>query len=110
MIFYYIYQSDGFWFSPAVLQNYVLNAEQIFFQYFPSFSVGPFKKIPLIIFAMISHTCMLNEGLSSMECKSQVLEVTIPLIFSIEELFFNNSIENFGDRPTISSEVIIFFF
>ncbi len=49
---------------------------------------------------------MLNEGLRSMECKSQVLEVTIPFIFSIEELFFfYNSIETFQDTPTMSSVV-----
>lgn len=75
---------------------------QQFFQYFPSFSVWPLKNIPLIIFAMISHICMLNEGLRSMECKSQVLEVTIPFIFSVEELFFTSPEKPFKtDLPAL---------
>lgn len=105
MIFYIIDQSDCFLFSPVALQKFVLNVEQMynnFFQYFPSFSVWPLKKIPLIIFAMISHICMLNEGLRSMECKSQVLEVTIPFIFSVDKLFFTSPEKPFKtDLPAL---------
>lgn len=48
------------------------------------------------------HICMLNEGLRSMECKSQVLEVTIPFIFSVDKLFFTSPEKPFKtDLPAL---------
>jgi len=51
---------------------------------------------------MISHTCMPNEALRSIEGNSWVLEVTITFIFSIN--FFLMIPETFQDRPTMIFE------